>query len=201
MNPYRLLDFVLDNLIGFLLVTLIAIFLWFETGCVELPKPPSSSIGISEAAAPLGPPYKAPGTLEKIFEPTKAAAQEQAIAQGHPIVTSQSPVKKTVDLFVYIMWISAFLAFFGAGACFYFQFYFPGAKLLVASFLLPIAATYLAFHYVAVIAMLLIVAALGVIWGERNTAFEKTVFNDVESEASTLESKTASAISTEVKKL
>jgi hypothetical protein len=75
-----------------------------------------------------------------------------------------SPVAAAVAKTVYLLYAVGVCALIAGGVLIYFGQLIPGAKCVVAGFILPIAATWLNYHYAAVIAAVLIGSAGGFLW-------------------------------------
>ena len=125
-----------------------------------------------------------PNVIQRIFEPSKSVQMELAAAKWQgPVETAKAPspstiaIKGTVSTTEHLLWCAGVVCLLGAGACFYFGMYIPGAKLAAAGLLLPIFATWFAFNYLWIMAIALIGSAIGFLWAERNSSLEKSIAN------------------------
>jgi hypothetical protein len=145
-------------------------------GCISVPKMP---------ALPQSQPSK-PSLIARVFEPANAQSQEAAIERNAPLIIDDSPVRATVKREVTWFWVAGILCLLAAGGCAYVQLYIPAIKLGAAGILIPIFATWFAYHYAAIICTALIASAIGFLWAYRNSAIEQGAIADVESEVSAL---------------
>jgi len=90
--------------------------------------------------------------------------------------SSHSPVAASVAKMVYILYAVGICCLLASAALFYFGMIIPGSKCLLAGFFLPIAATWLNYHYAAVIAAVLIGSALGFLWAFAKHNKEKIAY-------------------------
>lgn len=155
----------------------------FVCGCVSVPRIMPSQAEVDSQNGVMNTPPPSPNLIQKVFEPTKAAAMTQAAAKWQgPMpaakpASSSSAIKATVSTTEHLLWVIGVACVLGAVACFWFGLYIPGAKLMAAGILLPIFATWFAYNYLWIVAIVLIGSAIGFLWAERNSALEKSIAN------------------------
>jgi hypothetical protein len=160
-------------------------------GCISVPRLQLPSVPKTVAPAK-------PSIAQKIFEPTKAAAMEAA--QPNLILPVKTPslsakaISKTVKSEVIILWLAGLACLAICGLCVYSGQIIPAVKFGIAGVLLPIFATWFAYHYILIIAGALVASAIGFLWAERNSAIEKGLITAAHNELTAAYDKLIAAV-------
>ena len=163
-------------------IVLVIAIVWLN-GCVSMPK----------FKAPDGQVLTKTDTTQQVTLADGSKVTLGALLKNNDTAGAKKPgtISEAVEKVGTLLWVAAVILLFIAGICAYAGMIIPAVKFGIAGLCLPIAAVFFEAHWGVIIACILVAAAIGFIWAERNSPVLAEIETWGEKELTALETKIA----------